>query len=54
MQRGIALVPEKRELFGTMTVEDNLLLGGYPPAPRAATREHGARGWTRSTRCSRG
>ena len=26
---GIALVPEKRELFGTMTVEDNLLLGGY-------------------------
>ena len=26
---GIALVPEKRELFGTMTVEDNLVLGGY-------------------------
>ena len=26
---GIALVPEKRELFGTMPVEDNLLLGGY-------------------------
>lgn len=26
---GIALVPEKRELFGTMTVEDNLLLGGW-------------------------
>ncbi|MFM6997522.1 MAG: ABC transporter ATP-binding protein [Limnohabitans sp.] len=26
---GIALVPEKRELFGTMSVEDNLLLGGY-------------------------
>ena len=26
---GIALVPEKRELFSTMTVEDNLLLGGY-------------------------
>jgi branched-chain amino acid transport system ATP-binding protein len=26
---GIALVPEKRELFGTMSVEDNLVLGGY-------------------------
>ncbi|MEN9712394.1 MAG: hypothetical protein RLY90_655 [Pseudomonadota bacterium] len=26
---GIALVPEKRELFGTMTVQDNLELGGF-------------------------
>jgi branched-chain amino acid transport system ATP-binding protein len=26
---GIALVPEKRELFGTMPVEDNLVLGGF-------------------------
>ncbi|WP_050479779.1 ABC transporter ATP-binding protein [Herbaspirillum rhizosphaerae] len=26
---GIALVPERRELFSTMTVEDNLLLGGF-------------------------
>ncbi len=26
---GIALVPEKRELFGSMPVEDNLILGGY-------------------------
>ena len=26
---GIALVPEKRELFGSMSVEDNLLLGGF-------------------------
>ena len=26
---GLALVPEKRELFGTMPVEDNLLLGAY-------------------------
>lgn len=26
---GIALVPEKRELFGTMSVEDNLVLGAY-------------------------
>ena len=26
---GMALVPEKRELFGTMAVEDNLVLGGF-------------------------
>jgi len=26
---GMTLVPEKRELFGEMTVEDNLLLGGF-------------------------
>ncbi|HUR89057.1 MAG TPA: ABC transporter ATP-binding protein [Ramlibacter sp.] len=26
---GLALVPERRELFGTMAVEDNLLLGGW-------------------------
>ena len=28
---GLALVPEKRELFGSMPVEDNLVLGGYRP-----------------------
>jgi branched-chain amino acid transport system ATP-binding protein len=28
---GLALVPEKRELFGTMAVEDNLVLGGFRP-----------------------
>ena len=28
---GLALVPEKRELFGTMSVEDNLVLGGWRP-----------------------
>ena len=27
--QGIGLVPEKRELFGEMTIEDNLLLGGF-------------------------
>jgi branched-chain amino acid transport system ATP-binding protein len=26
---GMALVPERRELFGTMSVEDNLVLGGW-------------------------
>ncbi|HUH87645.1 MAG TPA: ABC transporter ATP-binding protein [Pusillimonas sp.] len=27
--QGMSLVPELRELFGTMSVEDNLLLGGF-------------------------
>jgi branched-chain amino acid transport system ATP-binding protein len=27
--RGVGLVPERRELFGEMPVEDNLLLGGF-------------------------
>ena len=31
VMQGIALVPEKRELFTTMPVEDNLVLGGYRP-----------------------
>jgi branched-chain amino acid transport system ATP-binding protein len=29
VERGFCLAPEKRELFGEMTVADNLLLGGY-------------------------
>ncbi|MCB4366038.1 ABC transporter ATP-binding protein [Hydrogenophaga taeniospiralis] len=29
VMNGMSLVPEKRELFGTMPVEDNLLLGGF-------------------------
>jgi len=31
VMKGLALVPEKRELFTTMSVEDNLVLGGYRP-----------------------
>lgn len=29
LERGLVLVPEKRELFPDMTVEDNLVLGAY-------------------------
>ena len=29
VERGLSLVPEKRELFSAMTVEDNLLMGAY-------------------------
>ena len=39
LMRGIALVPETRELFGLMTVEENLLLGGFRP------RQLGDRNW---------
>ena len=39
VMRGMALVPEKRELFGTMPVEDNLVLGGYRQMRR------GVAGW---------
>lgn len=31
VMKGLALVPEKRELFSTMSVEDNLVLGGFRP-----------------------
>jgi branched-chain amino acid transport system ATP-binding protein len=30
VERGLALVPEGRHIFGTMTVEENLLLGATP------------------------
>ncbi len=39
--RGMTLVPEKRELFGEMTVEDNLLLGAFQRY-RSGERDHAA------------
>lgn len=36
---GMGLVPEKRELFGEMSVEDNLLLGAFQRY-RAGNRDH--------------
>jgi branched-chain amino acid transport system ATP-binding protein len=38
--RGLALVPETRELFTGMSVDDNLVLGAFPLG-RAARRERG-------------
>jgi len=38
--RGMNLVPEKRELFGEMSVEDNLLLGAFQRY-RMGKRDHG-------------
>ena len=37
---GISLVPEGRRLFPGLTVEENLLLGAYRPAARAAISEN--------------
>ena len=36
VNKGIALVPEGRRLFSELTVRENLLLGSYRPAARAA------------------
>jgi ABC-type branched-subunit amino acid transport system ATPase component len=43
VERGLAVVPEGRRLFGSMTVEDNLELGAFSPRARAARRESLAR-----------
>jgi branched-chain amino acid transport system ATP-binding protein len=49
--RGVGLVPEKRELFGEMSVEDNLLLGGFAGGAASATRPSA---WARCSRCACG
>ena len=36
VERGLALVPEGRRLFGSMTVEENLTLGAFAPRARNA------------------
>jgi branched-chain amino acid transport system ATP-binding protein len=41
VSRGVGLVPETRALFASMTVEDNLLLGGYRLRHESA-RQHKA------------
>ncbi len=42
VRAGMGLVPEKRELFGTMTVEDNLRLGGFRHRRAGATAARAA------------
>lgn len=39
VERGLCLVPEQRELFGDMSVLDNLLLGSYSRRDSAASRK---------------
>jgi branched-chain amino acid transport system ATP-binding protein len=38
VERGVALVPEGRRLFGSMTVEENLTLGAFAARARSAQR----------------
>ncbi|HSB72142.1 MAG TPA: ABC transporter ATP-binding protein [Candidatus Methylomirabilis sp.] len=38
VERGLALVPEGRRLFGSMSVEENLTLGAFAPRARGAER----------------
>jgi branched-chain amino acid transport system ATP-binding protein len=42
VMRGMSLVPETRELFGSMSVEDNLVLGGYRQMRRRVLNWRGA------------
>ena len=39
VERGMAVVPENRRIFGTMTVRENLLMGAYLRRDRAAANE---------------
>ena len=39
VERGLAMVPEGRRLFGGMSVEDNLELGAFCPRARATRRQ---------------
>ncbi len=39
VERGMCLVPEKRELFGELSVLDNLVLGSYAKRLRADTQK---------------
>src|SRR5258705_8018134 len=45
VERGLAIVPEGRRLFSSMTVEDNLEMGAFSPRARAARRESYERGY---------
>jgi branched-chain amino acid transport system ATP-binding protein len=42
-QRGLVLVPEGRQLFGQLTVEENLELGAYSPRARRRIKQNMAR-----------
>jgi branched-chain amino acid transport system ATP-binding protein len=46
VERGVALVPEGRRLFGNMTVEENLTLGAFAARARGAERANLARVYT--------
>jgi branched-chain amino acid transport system ATP-binding protein len=39
VRRGLGIVPERRQLFGTMTVEENLLIGAHARSDRPAPKQ---------------
>ena len=39
VELGVSLAPEGRQLFGSMSVEENLLVGAYPPRVRSRSSE---------------
>ena len=49
VEHGLAVVPEGRRLFGGMTVEENLELGAFAPAPAP----RGGRAWPACSPSSR-
>ncbi len=49
-EAGIAIVPEGRRLFGSMSVRENLEIGSLLPAAKA---QRARSRWTRCWRCSR-
>ena len=55
VRRGLALVPEGRQLFPQMTVTENLELGGWlvPKAERARSASLGKSRSTWASRCAR-
>ena len=38
LERGVAMIPEGRMIFKDMTIEENLMLGAFPKAHRAASQ----------------
>src|SRR6185295_1568827 len=39
VRMGIGVVPERRQLFGTMSVEENLLIGAYARSDRPSQKQ---------------
>ena len=48
VRQGLVMVPEGRGIFGQLTIEENLAMGGYVPPRRGSARTR-----TASSRCSR-
>jgi branched-chain amino acid transport system ATP-binding protein len=45
VEQGLAMIPEGRQIFRDMSVEENLLMGAFPKARRATSRHNLERGF---------